>query len=77
MFSRNQKQLIAQKIEELLLSINHPEMPIENPNFVILVFGKESWSFAEIHPNWKFKDKEPGINPWNELQDESTEVKNG
>ena len=61
-----EKQTIAQKIEELLLSFNHPEMPTERPNFKLHIDGKEPWSWADIEPNWKYEDKEPSINSWNE-----------
>ena len=68
MFSMKQKQLIAEKIEELLLSLNHPEMSTEKPKFKLHVDGKESWSFADIEPNWVYSgDNKPGINPFNEL----------
>ena len=67
MFSVKEKQNIAQKIESLLLSLNHPEMPKEKPVFFLKVMGKEDWSFAEIEPNWKFgKDNLPSVNPFNE-----------
>ncbi len=66
MFSMEEKKQIAKKLEELLLSFNHPEMPKEKPMFHLRIDGKESWSWAEIQPNWKFEDKEPSINPWNE-----------
>lgn len=67
MFSTVEKVMIAQKIEELLLSLSHPEMPTEKPKFKLHVDGKESWSWADIEPNWTFDDKEPGTNPWNEI----------
>ena len=67
MFSMKEKQLIAAKIEDLLLNLNHPEMPKEKPLFTLKVFGKENWSYAEIAPNWMFtKDVLPNINPFNE-----------
>lgn len=67
MFSYEEKRIIAQKVEELILSLNHPEMPKERPIFVLNVLGKESWSYAQIEPNWKFEDKPAGMNPWNEI----------
>lgn len=67
MFSLKEKQMIAAKIEELLLSLNHPEMPTEKPIFSLRVDGKESWSWAEIKPNWTFSDTPAEINPWNEI----------
>lgn len=67
MFSLKEKQEIAEKIERILLDLNHPEMPKEKPLFHLHVKGKESWSWADIEPNWKYENKAPGINPWNEM----------
>ena len=58
MFSTKEKQYIAEKIEELLLSTRHPEMPQENPNFQLHVDGKEDWSWADIKPNHQIKENE-------------------
>jgi hypothetical protein len=70
MFSLAQKQEIAAEIEKLLLKFDHPEMPSEKPMFKLYVQGKESWSWANITPNWVFNaDHEPDINPWNEMND--------
>lgn len=66
MFSMKEKQMIAAKIEELLLSLNHPEMPTEKPQFSLRVEGKEGWSWAEIKPNWTFAENPPNTNPWSE-----------
>ena len=66
MFSRKEKEMIAQKVESLLLSFNHPEMPKERVRFKLHIDGKEAWSWADIEPNWKYENKEPGVNPWNE-----------
>jgi len=66
MFSIEEKKKIAAAVEKVLLDLNHPEMPKEKPDFMLHVWGKESWSWADIEPNWKFEDKEPSINPWNE-----------
>jgi hypothetical protein len=71
MFSREEKIAIASKIEEILLSLNHPEMPKEKADFVLNVKGKESWSWANIAPNWSFDDQNPpSINPFNEISRE-------
>jgi hypothetical protein len=68
MFSFKEKKMIAQKIEELLLSLRHPEMPDEKPKFRLHVDGKESWSWADIEPNWTFSEEnKPGINLFNEI----------
>lgn len=66
MFSVEEKIEIAKGIEKILLDLDHPEMPNEKPDFKIHIDGKESWSWADIEPNWKFKNKEPVTNPWNE-----------
>ncbi len=67
MFSITEKKKIANEIEKLLLSFNHPEMPTEKPNFKIHIDGKESWSWADIEPNWKYEGKAHKYNPWNEI----------
>lgn len=67
MFSKEEKQQIAKEIENLLLKLNHPEMPKEKPSFHLQVVGKETWSWANIKPNWTYEDKEPEVNSWNEL----------
>lgn len=68
MFSIQEKKDIAKKIEQLLLELNHPEMPDEKPKFKLHVDGKESWSWADIEPNWIFEDgKEMGVNVFNEV----------
>lgn len=67
MFSKQEKQHIAAEIEKLLLSLNHPEMPKQNPQFSLHVEGKESWSWADILPNHHYTgDNPPGVNPFNE-----------
>ena len=66
MFSKEEKIKIADSVEKILLEINHPEMPKENPSFKLHVDGKESWSFADIEPNWTYENKTPDVNPWNE-----------
>ena len=57
MFTTEQKQEIAAKIEKILLEINHPNMPTERPLFELHVSGKE-WEFwSDIVPNWLVDDK--------------------
>jgi len=69
MFSTAEKKKIASEIERVLLSFNHPEMPKEKPDFKIHINGKESWSWADIEPNWKYGESNPpGVNSWNEKQ---------
>ena len=69
MFSVKEKQLIAKAVEDVLLSLDHPEMPKEHPRFVLVACGKEDWSWAKIEPNWTYDsgEKEMGVNPWNEV----------
>lgn len=70
MFSVNQKRQIAEAVEKLLLSFDHPEMPKEKPRFRLDVLGKEEWSWAEIKPNWVYDEKNPpAVNYWNEQQE--------
>ena len=67
MFSQEEKKIIAEKVEYILLELRHPEMPDEKPNFLLHVDGKESWSWADIKPNWHFDVESPTINQWNEV----------
>jgi len=60
MFSTEEKQKIADVVEMVLLSFNHPEMPKEKPNFKLHVDGKEDWSWADIVPNHKLSQKSEG-----------------
>lgn len=53
MFSPEQKRYIAQRVEEVLLSVANSEMPKQQPNFHLHVDGAEYWSWADIEPNWK------------------------
>ena len=55
MFSREEKKWLATEVEKLVLSLKHPEMPKEKPTFKLHVDGAESWSWADIEPNWKFE----------------------
>jgi len=67
MFSLKEKQEIAEMVEKIILNIKHPEMPKEKPLFKLRIEGKESWSWAEIMPNWTYTDKNPPtITNWNE-----------
>lgn len=66
MFSSEEKKIIADEVEKLLLSFQHPEMPEKNVSFKLHINGKESWSWADIEPNWVFENQLPGVNPWNE-----------
>lgn len=66
MFSTEEKRTIAEKIEKLLLELNHPEMPEARPSFSLHVGGAEGWSWADIEPNWTYGDGKPETSPWNE-----------
>ena len=57
MFNQKEKQEIAAIIETVLLSFAHPEMPDDKPTFHLHIDGKESWSWADIEPNWSFENK--------------------
>lgn len=69
MFSVKEKRHIADVLEKLLLTLNHPEMPNVKPYFVLKVLGKEDWSYAEIRPNWVVTDTS-NANPFNEISRE-------
>jgi hypothetical protein len=78
MFSVAQKRHIAETVEKALLELKHPEMPTEKPRFHLHVDGAESWSWADIEPNWTFDDNHaPGVNPFNEAVAASMERKAG
>jgi hypothetical protein len=50
------------------LSLDHPEMPKEKPRFKLHVDGKESWSWADIDPNWLYENQgSPPGNVFNEI----------
>jgi|GEM_PF-4270899 len=66
MFSLEEKKKIADAVEKVLIEINHPEMPKDNPMFTLHVVGKKSWSYADILPNHTYKDTKPTITKWNE-----------
>jgi len=68
MYSKAEKIKIAEAVEKVLLSFDHPEMPKERAVFKLHVEGKESWSWADIEPNWVYKHKSPSVNPWNEKE---------
>lgn len=67
MFSMKEKQWLADEIEKLLLKLEHPEMPKAKPSFKLHVDGAESWSWADIEPNWKFDGKTVTGKTWNEI----------
>lgn len=70
MFSVREKREIAAKIQAILRATNHPELPDGEIRFEIVVYGAEAWSWAKIKNNGA--ETNPGINPWNELQDKET-----
>ena len=67
MFSARQKREIADKVQKILRETNHPELPVGEITFSLTVAGKEEWSWANISNNGAVV--EPGVNPWNEMQD--------
>lgn len=67
MFSREEKTFLAGEIEKLILGLDHPEMPKLRPRFQLKVLGAESWSWADILPNWHFTREAPSeTTVWNE-----------
>jgi hypothetical protein len=74
MFSVAQKREIADKVQKVLRSTGHPELPEGEINFKLHVDGAESWSWADIQNNGAVA--EPGVNPWNEAQAKGMEETN-
>ena len=66
MFSKLEKQKIADVVENVLKEIDHPEMPKEKPMFTLHVYGKDVWSWADIEPNHTYDEKTPKTSDWNE-----------
>jgi len=64
MFSVEQKRMIANEVQQILRSTNHPELPDSEISFRLHVDGAESWSWADIRNNLAVA--EPSVNPWNE-----------
>lgn len=51
MFSTEQKREIADAVQKILRSTNHPELPAGEINFLLHVDGAEDWSWANITNN--------------------------
>ena len=69
MFSVQQKREIADAVQKILRATNHPELPKTGEiRFKLHVDGAEKWSWADIVNNGAVSV--PGINPWNEMQDD-------
>lgn len=70
MFSIRQKREISDAVQKILRATNHPELPSAGEiKFSLHVDGAESWSWADIVNNGAIT--EPGVNPWNESQDQA------
>jgi hypothetical protein len=67
MFSMRQKREIAEAVQKVLRATDHPELPSGEIKFRLHVDGAESWSWADIQNNESIT--QPGINPFNEMQD--------
>ena len=64
MFSVQQKREIAEAVQQILRTTNHPELPEGEINFLLHVDGAESWSWADIRNNGAVTN--PDVNPHNE-----------
>ena len=51
MFSPDMKNMIAEKVQEILQETYHPELPKGEINFILHVDGAEAWSWANIKNN--------------------------
>jgi len=71
MFSLREKRWIAEQVEKILRSTGHPELDLSNIKFQLHVEGAKEWSWADIRNNSDVPN--PGVNPWNELQDGGTD----
>ena len=67
MFSIKQKREISEAIQKILRKTKHPELPTDEIKFNIHVWGKETWSWADIKNNGAVLI--PDVNPHNEKQD--------
>ncbi len=68
MFSIRQKREISEAVQKIPQGTKHPELPNEGEiTFFLHVKGAESWSYADIRNNSAVTN--PGVNPFNELQD--------
>ena len=74
MFSVTQKRQIANAVQQILRETSHPELPAGEISFHLHVDGAENWSWADIKNNGAVTI--PGVNPWNEAQDSTTEPTN-
>lgn len=63
MFSVKEKQHIADEIEKLIKSLNHPEVDENNIRFKIHINGIEDWCFADITDNKTAEENGITINP--------------
>ena len=60
-----QKQEIAEAVQNILRQTNHPELPDGEIEFHLHVKGSESWSWADIKNNGQIP-RNTELNPWNE-----------
>ena len=74
MFSVEQKREIAGYVGQILAETNHDDLPTSgNTQFYLHVYGKHHGSFSIIQNNKAVPD--PDINPYNEIQDKESLVK--
>ena len=68
MFSVQQKREISEAVQQILVKMNHPELPNHGEiRFTLHDDGAESCSWADIRNNGAVE--KPGVSPWNERQD--------
>jgi len=67
MFSVRQKREISDKVQEVLRSTGHRELPDGEIQFKLSVEGAMAWSWANITNNGATVN--PSVNPHNEAQD--------
>ncbi len=67
MFSVRQKREIADAVQQILRSTNHPELPEGEIEFRLAVSGAGPLSWADIRNNGAVTN--PDVNPHNEQMD--------
>jgi hypothetical protein len=55
MLSIREKNLVAAKVEQLLQSLNNPEIPADRPIFKLYIEG-QPFECTNIYPNWSIKE---------------------
>lgn len=66
MFSVEQKRQISEAVQKVLRDTRHPELPEGEIQFILHVYGAQSWSWVDIRNNGAITNL--SVNPWNKRQ---------